>query len=98
MWSAANGEHISTYSTDADWVSSIAWSSDGKHIVSVSKDALVQVWDAEHQQHTPSSRTSSHGLTFHAHPPPTHPVVWLPDDKHIASACGDGSVQVWQAI
>ena len=98
VWEVTRGHLIATFRGHNEWVSSIAWSSDGKHIVSVSKDALVQVWDVEHQQHTSSSRTSSHGLTFHAHASSTHAVVWLPDDKHIASASGDGSVQVWQAI
>src|SRR5437763_1921153 len=98
VWEVTRGHLIATFRGHNEWVSSIAWSSDGKHIVSVSKDALVQVWDVEHQQHTSSSRTSSHGLTFHAHPSSTHAVVWLPDDKHIASASGDGSVQVWQAV
>ncbi len=98
VWEVARGRLISTYRGHNEWVSSIAWSSDGKHIVSISKDALVQVWDVEYPQHILSSRTSSHGLSFHAHPSSTHAVVWLPDDRHIASACGDGSVQVWQAI
>src|SRR5437868_3487388 len=97
VWEVTRGHLIATFRGHNEWVSSIAWSSDGKHIVSVSKDALVQVWDVEHQQHTSSSRTSLHGLTFHAHASSTHAVVWLPDDKHIASASGDGSVQVWQA-
>ncbi len=44
------------------------------------------------------SQPQANVLTFRAYTDSVHAVVWLPDGKHIASASGDGSVQVWQAV
>ncbi|HEV2582646.1 MAG TPA: hypothetical protein VGT44_17440, partial [Ktedonobacteraceae bacterium] len=99
VWDAARGRLIHTHRGHADWVNSLSWSLDGRRVASISKDAVIQVWDAEPSLHssTPRSQTSGGPLAFHANPSSIHAVTWLPDDKHIAVACGDGSVQVWQA-
>lgn len=93
------GRLIHSHRGHSDLVNSLAWSPDSTRIASVSKDAMVQVWDTEFSQHPPAQR-SPRGvgiLTFRAHSSSTHAVTWLPDGKHIAVACGDGTVQVWSA-
>ena len=99
IWEVAKGKQIATYRGHADWVGMVMWSPDGKRIVSASKDNNVQVWSVEHVPVIHSTRPPLQGsvLTFHAHTNSVFAVVWLPDGKHIASASGDGSVQVWQA-
>ncbi len=99
IWEVAKGRQIATYRGHADWVGTVAWSPDGKRIASASKDNIVQVWNAEHPPVMNATRPQLQGnvLTFRAHTGSVHAVAWLPDGKHIASASGDGSVQVWQA-
>ncbi len=99
IWEITKGKQLATYRGHADRVSILAWSPDGKRIASVSKDNIVQVWDAEHPPAINVTRTQLQGnvQTFRAHTDSVHAVVWLPDGKHIASASGDRSVQVWQA-
>lgn len=99
VWDAARGRLIHSHHGHSDWIISLAWSPDGTRVASVSKDAIVQVWCADSSQNATDQRSSASGdtLTFHARPFTTYAITWLPDGKHIALACGDGSVQLWQA-
>jgi WD40 repeat protein len=98
IWEVSKGKQIATYRGHTDWVSIVKWSSDGTHIVSASKDNSIHVWSAEHVPiiHSHKAQSQSSVQIFRAHTDSVFEVVWLPDGKHIASASGDGSVQVWQ--
>src|SRR6266851_1464950 len=100
VWEIAKSRPLATYRGHTDWVGIVEWSPDGNRILSVSKDNIVQVWDAEHASAIASTKphAQSNVPTFRAHADSVHAVVWLPDGKHIASASGYGSVQVWQAV
>jgi serine/threonine protein kinase len=98
IWEVAKGKQIATYRGHSNWVNIIMWSADGKRIVSASKDNSIHVWSAEHVPIISSHQAHPQGSVqiFRAHPDSVFAVVWLPDGNHIASASGDGSVQVWQ--
>ena len=75
------GTTLFTYTGHGDSVSSIAWSPDGKYIVSGSGgsqnyDTTVQVWEA---------LSGNRVLTYMAHTFPVFGVAWSPDGKRIAS-------------
>jgi serine/threonine protein kinase len=69
-------------------VFAVAWSPDGRHIVSGSNDNTAQVWDAA---------TGRSVLTYKGHSNTVLAVAWSPDGNRIASASADSTVQVWNA-
>ena len=64
----------------------VAFSTDGRYLVTGSKDGKVQCWDAEKGQ--PLGTLGTHDREVHA-------VVFDRDGLHLASAGGDGKVKVW---
>ncbi len=98
IWEVTKGKQIATYRGHTDWVSIVMWSPDGTRLVTASKDNSIQVWSAEHVPilHSHKAHTQDSVQIFRAHTDSVFAVVWLPDGNHIASASGDGSVQVWQ--
>jgi WD40 repeat protein len=46
VWGASTGDELKVLKGHTDWVTSVAFSPDGKQIVSGSNDKLVWVWDA----------------------------------------------------
>lgn len=77
-----------TYSGHSDYVSSVAWSFDGKRIASASGDHTVQIWNAS---------AGSHVLTYRGHTSDVSTLAWSPDGKYIASGSVDATVQIWNA-
>ena len=72
-----------------DWVWSVAFSSDGKRIVSGSRDCTIRVWNAD------SGEVISG--PFEGHTEWVSSVAFSPDGKHIVSGSGDDTIYVWDA-
>ena len=72
-----------------EWVTSVAFSPDGKHIVSGSWDKTVRVWDA----HTGQSIMDP----LKGHDREVTSVAFSPDGRHIVSGSRDKTVRVWDA-
>jgi WD40 repeat protein/tRNA A-37 threonylcarbamoyl transferase component Bud32 len=72
----------------AGWVNSVAFSPDGKRIVSGSADRTVKVWDAETVQEI---------LSFLGNGGSVISVAFSPDGKRIVSGGNDKLVRVWDA-
>ncbi|KAJ6487440.1 WD40 repeat-like protein [Mycena vitilis] len=71
------------------WVMSVAFSSDGKHIVSGSDDTTIRIWDAESGEQL--------GGPLVGHTDSVQSVAFSPDGKHIVSGSADRSVRIWDA-
>ncbi|EJF58655.1 WD40 repeat-like protein [Dichomitus squalens LYAD-421 SS1] len=69
------------------WVCSVAYSPDGRHIVSGSGDKTVRVWDAETGE---AILELSCGDWVSG-------VAFSPDGRHIAAALDDLTVQIWDS-
>jgi WD40 repeat protein len=66
----------------------VAFSPDGRRLVSASGDGTLKVWDVQ---------TGQEALTLKAHMREVTSVTFSPDGKRLASASGDGTVKVWDA-
>ncbi|MBX5458963.1 MAG: PD40 domain-containing protein [Thermogemmatispora sp.] len=67
---------------------SLAWSPDGRYLVTVGQGAEVQVWEVGRQRLA---------LSYRGHRDLVQAVAWAPNGQWIASAGEDGTVQIWQA-
>jgi serine/threonine protein kinase len=82
---SAEGKTLGIYRYHSDTVYSVAWSPDGGHIVSGSRDKTVHVWNAS---------MSNKGFVYKAHTSYVYGVAWSPDGKRIAST-SFGNVHIW---
>ncbi|EDR06794.1 uncharacterized protein LACBIDRAFT_299673 [Laccaria bicolor S238N-H82] len=71
------------------WVTSVAFSPDGRHIVSGSGDKTVRVWDAQTGQSVMDP--------LKGHDNWVTSVAFSPDGRHIVSGSRDKTVRVWDA-
>ncbi len=67
---------------------SVAFSPDGKRIVSASDDGTLKVWDSD---------TGSETFTLRGHTAGVGSVAFSPDGKHIVSGSQDRTLKVWDA-
>jgi WD40 repeat protein len=96
IWDASNGIRLLAYTghvipnqtSPSLGVTDLAWSPDGKRIVSAvdADNGTVQVWDVS---------SGSLLLPYNGHTNIVDSVAWSPDGMRIASASHDTTVQVW---
>ena len=86
VWDASTGHELKVLEGHTDVVNSVAFSRDGKQIVSGSQDKSVRVWDA----------SMGHELTvLKGHTNVVYSVAFSPDGKQIVSSSCDKSIRVW---
>jgi eukaryotic-like serine/threonine-protein kinase len=88
VWDARTGKPERTLEGHTGDVTSVAFSADGKRIVSGSRDGTVKVWEAQTGQET---------LTLKGHTDHVLSVSFSADGKRIASGSEDKTLKVWDA-
>ncbi len=73
----------------ASRITQIAWSPDGKYLVSASFDKTVQLWDAT---------SGKHVKTYKGHGARVNGLAWSPDSKFIVTASDDQTVRIWNVV
>ena len=74
----------------AEGVTSVAFSPDGKYIVSGSEDTTIRMWDAQ---------TGKLVLDpFEGHTDDVNSVAFSPDGKYIVSGSWDKTIRLWDAL
>ena len=86
MWDASTGVELKTLNGHTNSIGSVAFSSDGTHIVSGSGDGSVRVWDAS---------TGKELKTLNGHSDSVTSVAFSSDGTHIVSGSFDNSVRMW---
>ncbi len=70
-------------------VNSLAYTGDGKKIVTGSGDNTVKIWDAD---------KGTELLTLEGHKRGVNGVVFDADGKRVISCAGDGTIKIWDAV
>jgi WD40 repeat protein len=86
LWSRINAKQTLAGHTAMVW--SVAYSPDGRRIVTGSGDRTAKVWDAE---------TSGEVLALKGHRGEVHGVAFSPDGKRIVTGSIDGTAKLWDA-
>ncbi|KAG9033451.1 POC1 centriolar protein A, partial [Serendipita sp. 407] len=68
-------------------IRSVAWSADGRRIVSGSHDKTVRIWDVDTGQ--------QHGSSLEGHNGYVQSVAFSPDGQRVASGSSDKTVPIW---
>src|SRR5262249_18586641 len=88
---------LQTFKGHKDWVVSVAYSPDGSHLASASRDRTVKVWDVA---------TGKETFTVKEQPSEIKCVAYSPDGKSLAAARGQwvkekqqwlGEIKIWDA-
>jgi WD40 repeat protein len=87
VYDLESGKEALTIPGPASWISSLAYSPDGKRLATGCADENVKLWDAT---------TGQEVLTLTAHCDRVIGVAFSPDGRRLA-ACGYGTVTVWDA-
>jgi WD40 repeat protein len=86
VWDASTGQETLRLKGRSESVDSVAFSPDGRRIVSGSWDNTVRVWDAASGQET---------LMLKGHTSWANSVAFSPDGKRIVSGSADQTIKVW---
>jgi WD40 repeat protein len=89
LWDAREGKFLHRLTGHLCFVSCVAFSPDGKRLVSGSEDWTVKVWDIAAGRAT---------LTLWGHTGRIREVAFSPDGKRLVSGSEDRTVRIWPGV
>jgi len=86
QWDATSAAELHTFEGHLGQVNSVAFSSDGRQVLSGSNDTTIKLWDA-----------SDGGLlrTFTGHSGPVNSIAFSSDGRQVLSGSSDGTMGIW---
>ncbi|KAJ7698351.1 hypothetical protein B0H17DRAFT_332784 [Mycena rosella] len=91
-YNAPDGDWLSLQKTltgHSNWVRSVAFSPDGRRIVSGSDDNTIRIWD--------SDTGAAVGAPLTGHSNCVQSVAFSPDGRRIVSGSGDNTIRIWDS-
>jgi hypothetical protein len=89
LWDAKSGEGLGALKVPEGWVSSVAFSPDGRQIATGNVSGTVRLWDARNG--------AAIGGPLKGHEGWVSSVAFSPDGRQIASGSSDRTVRLWDA-
>ena len=89
LWDAVTGTHKRTLRGHTSYVTSLAFSPDGRTLASGSWDDTIRLWDAV---------TGTHKRTLRGHRGIVRSVAFSPDGRTLASGSDDDTIRFWAAV
>jgi len=86
LWDAATGQEVRTFSGHTETINSVAFSPDGKLVLSGSNDNTLRLWDAE---------TGQEIRTFSGNSNWVNSVAFNPSAKQILTGSDDSTMKLW---
>jgi WD40 repeat protein len=88
LWDVATGEPIgSPLLGHTDWVTSVAFSLDGRYVASGSADKSIRIWS--------SGNGRAIGTPFFGHKDSIYSVAFSPNGRHLVSGSLDTTIWLW---
>lgn len=87
LWDASTGQQIRAFAEDRAVVTSVAFSPDGRNVLTGNDDGKTRIWDAASGRLTRSFEEQTL----------TGPAIFSPDGRFVVAGSSDGSVVMWNA-
>ena len=87
LWDILSGKVINTFRGHANGIGCVAYSHDGKYVVSGDHGGTIKLWDIS---------VGSDIKTFKTHSGRIRSVAFSPDGKYVATGTGDKTIKLWE--
>jgi WD40 repeat protein len=91
VWDGHTGQPIGTLGNHDRVIRGMVFSSDGRHLASVSSDGMVKLWDATRLTEKQEAR---HTLMGRCHGPSLN-LAFSPDCRRLATGGAENTVKIW---